>query len=418
MAYVILNKTTIINYLNTINSVTSYFGEHELEVDEIGDGNLNYVYIIKSKTDPQKALILKQAVPYLRCVGEEYPLSKERMTYEIRALQLFTSTTSAYIPKLYDVNETMSTVIMQFLGEHLIMRKGMIAQITYPDFADHISTFLAQNLFKTSSLHLNSTEKRQLIDRFNQNTELCKLTEDFVFTFAFMEHETNDVSSGPEVGSEISSEISPEVMSLFSDLAFKQGVLGLKYKFMTQTDALLHGDLHTGSIMLNQDETFVIDPEFAFVGPYGFDIGALIGNLIMSYASHVAVNSAQAYLAWILQTIEDVLVLTQDKFLNLWQEQKESALITEGFINETSLTLYKNEFMLNMLKDTVGFAGCKMARRMFGIAGVADIREIEDDVQKEKAINITLKIAKLFVKNYQNITSVKDVMQLIEENGH
>lgn len=406
VAYFILNKSNINNYLYAIDAIASYFGNHQLEVDEIGDGNVNYVYIIKSTVDPTKALILKQAVPYLRCVGEEYPLSRERMSYEIRALQGFSATTPEHIPWLHYVDETMSLVIMQFLDQHLIMRQGMIEARTYPKFADHISTFLAKNLFNSSSLKLNSTQKRALIQRFNQNTELCKLTEDFVFTFAFMDHESNDCSE------------SPEQAALIADMAFKQGVLALKYKFMTQTDALLHGDLHTGSIMLNQDETFVIDPEFAFVGPFGFDIGALLGNLVMSYTSHLALNSTPAYLEWILHTIEDVLASTEKKFLALWHEQKESALITPGFIDDASLTLYKNQFMLNMLKDTVGFAGCKMARRMFGIAGVADIREIEQPEQKEKAISITLQIAKRFVKNHASITHVKDVMDMIEESSH
>lgn len=81
---------------------------------------------------------------------------------------------------------------MQFLDDHIIMRQGMLDGITYPKFSEHISSFLAQNLFKTSSLYLDSTNKRKFIDRFNSNTELCKLIEDFVFTFAFMENETND----------------------------------------------------------------------------------------------------------------------------------------------------------------------------------------------------------------------------------
>lgn len=53
----------------------------------------------------------------------------------------------------------------------------------------------------------------------------------------------------------------------------------MKEKFMTQAQALVHGDLHTGSIMINQTETYVIDPEFAFYAPIGFDVGAVIASL-------------------------------------------------------------------------------------------------------------------------------------------
>lgn len=404
MSYYILDRTNIVEYLCSIEQVKSYFGDDDLSIDEIGDGNLNFVFIIKSKKDSNKALILKQAVPYLRCVGEEFPLNKERMTYEIRALQSFYENTPENTPIIYDANEQMSAVIMQYLGEHIIMRKGLIDEIIYPKFAEHISTFLANNLFKTSSLYLDSTSKRKLIDRFNTNTELCKLTEDFVFTFAFMEHNTNDEYSKD-------NEIAKK---LFDDMKFKKAVLGLKYKFMTQNDALLHGDLHTGSIMLNKKDTYVIDPEFAFIGPFGFDVGALIGNLIMSYTSHIAKESEITYCEWILDLIAEILEKFEAKFLALWDEQKNSALILSDFIDEESLTEYKKEFMLNILRDSVGFAGCKMTRRMFGIAGVEDIRAIENLEVREKAIKETLKISKKFVKHYHEIKNIDEIITIIK----
>ncbi|MCK4737384.1 MAG: S-methyl-5-thioribose kinase, partial [Sulfurimonas sp.] len=79
MEYKQLDKTTVIDYLKNIKEVMDFLGTDNIEADEIGDGNLNYVYIVKSIEEPSKALIVKQAVPYLRCVGEEFPLSRERM---------------------------------------------------------------------------------------------------------------------------------------------------------------------------------------------------------------------------------------------------------------------------------------------------------------------------------------------------
>ena len=35
--------------------------------------------------------------------------------------------------------------------------------------------------------------------------------------------------------------------------------------------------------MVTPDSTQVIDPEFAFYGPMGFDIGAFLGNLILAF---------------------------------------------------------------------------------------------------------------------------------------
>ena len=192
MRYKVLDKNSVIDYLFEIEEVMNFFDEDDFEASEIGDGNLNFVYIVKSIQNPQKALIVKQAVPYLRCVGEEFPLSRERMTYEIRALTKYKKIAPSFVPKLYHVSEAMSVVVMQYLDTHNILRYDLINKKKFLNFSDHISTYLAKTLFYTSSLYLQSDEKRELINQFNDNTELCKLTEDFVFTSAFMESDTND----------------------------------------------------------------------------------------------------------------------------------------------------------------------------------------------------------------------------------
>mgnify|MGYP000075084073 CR=1 FL=1 len=405
MQYKILNKTNIEEYLMSIKNIKEYFNGDALFIDEIGNGNLNYVFIIKSLNDNTKALILKQAVPYLRCLGEDFLLGRERMTYEIRALKQFKENTSLHIPFLYDCNESMSTLVMQYLDSHIDLREGLIQKNTYANFSEHISSYLADNLFKTSSLYLSSKEKRNLLDQFNGNEELCKLSEDFVFTFAFMEHESNDILS----------KNNDDFKALIDDVIFKKEVLALKYKFMTQNDALLHGDFHTGSIMISEKETFVIDPEFSFIGPFGFDIGALFANLWTSYVSHVVQKSPSSYLKYLLQNLSDLLEKFEEKFLTLWEKQEESALLTKGFIDNEEMLSFKKEFVLGIIRDAIGFAGCKIARRMFGASGVNEIRNIKNDLLKKEAMHICLNIAKRFVKENKNLASIQDVFEIIKE---
>jgi len=404
MRYKELDVESVIPYLQSVKEVMNYFGSDELKAAEIGDGNLNYVYLVSSTTDSKKALIVKQAVPYLRCVGEEFALSRERMTYEIRALTKFKEIAPALVPELYHVSEDMSIVAMQYLDEHVILRGGLTSKVKYPNLSEHISTYLADTLFKTSSLYLDSTSKRKLIDEFNSNTELCKLTEDFVFTFAYMENETNDNENVKD---------NPLAQKLFKDMEFKEKVLDLKYKFMTASDALIHGDLHTGSIMLNEKETFVIDPEFAFVGPFGFDIGALVANLVNNYVHHSVVTKDEDFKEYLLQTIKEVLELFESKFLKLWEEQKDSALLIDAYIDDETAKRYREKFLKNILQESVGFAGCKMARRVFGVAGVAEIRGIEDKNLRSDAEELALKIAREFVMKYENIEKVEEILEII-----
>ncbi len=399
--YKVLDKNSVISYLFNVEEVMSFFGDDMIEASEIGDGNLNFVYLVKSIQNHSKALIVKQAVPYLRCVGENFPLSRERMTYEIRALKIFKSLVPNFVPKIYHTSEKMSILVMQYLDTHNILRYDLIDKKTFPNFSSHISTYLANTLFYTSSLSLQSDEKRELIEQFNNNTELCKLTEDFVFTFAFMENETNDKENDLAV-------------KIFQDMEFKQKVLELKYKFMTQTDALVHGDLHTGSIMLNKQETYVIDPEFAFVGPFGFDIGALLANLVNNYVHHKIITKDEQFCKYLLNTIYEILEMFEEKFFELWENQEDSALIIDGFIDDSTLEIYKNNMIKSILRDSVGFAGCKMARRIFGVAGVTEIRDIKDKDLKDKAQNMVFNIAREFVINYNNINSVDGILDIIQ----
>ena len=408
MDYKKLDKISVVEYVLNIKKIISYFGSDDLIAEEIGDGNLNYVYKISSAQDPQKSLIVKQAVPYLRCVGEEFSLARERMTYEIRALQKFYSIFPNFIPNIYHASEEMSLVVMEYLGSHIIMRKGLIDKIKYKNFSEHISTYMAATLYYTSSLYLNSTQKRELMGRFNGNTELCKLTEDLVFSFPFMEHDTNDNKN---------VENNPDAKKLFADMEFKERVLELKYKFMTQNDALLHGDLHTGSIMISESETYIIDPEFAFVGPFGFDVGALLANLANNYIHHCVVTKDEDYKSWLLTTIKEVLDKFGEKFLSFWSESRESALIVSGYLDESTLKKYKERFVKNILRDGVGFAGCKMARRVYGVAGVEEIRGIEDKALRAEAEKKALKIAREFVMGYKRIDSADDVLEIIKNAG-
>lgn len=404
MSYTILDASNLESYLFSLPKIKAFFNADSLIIDEIGDGNLNFVFLVTSGSDASRQLIVKQAVPYLRCVGESYPLSKERMTYEIRSLERFAEL-SPHIPKIHHSDEEMSVLIMEYLSTHIIMRKGMIDGIEYPKFAEHISSFLANALFKTSSLYLSSADKRTLVSQFIGNSELCKLTEDFVFTAPFMEDETN--AELPE--------LSDVAESVANDVELKTKILHLKYKFMNQSDALLHGDLHTGSIMINQDETYVIDSEFAFVGPMGFDVGALIANLVMSWVSHTVQDDENNYSELILEAINSIWHQFDEKFCTLWNETEESALFTKGFANDEILQIYQEQYMQTLLQESIGFAGCKIIRRQFGIAGVEDIRGIENDAVREKANRLAVSIGKRFIKQYHTVKTTDDIIQLIKD---
>jgi 5-methylthioribose kinase len=130
MSYKTLTIDILQAYILEIESIKNYLDDGEIKIEEIGDGNLNFVYIVTNLSN-QKSVIVKQAVPYLRIAGEGFPLSRERMSYEIRALQFYGDLVPKLVPKIYYADEEMSLVFMENRSNHIIMRKGLINKIIY-----------------------------------------------------------------------------------------------------------------------------------------------------------------------------------------------------------------------------------------------------------------------------------------------
>lgn len=82
-------------------------------------------------------------------------------------------------------------------------------------------------------------------------------------------------------------------------------------KFLQQRQALLHGDLHTGSLMVTEDTTYVIDAEFAFAGPIAFDVGKMVANLLIAFFAGTGLQTPEAprtrQRQWLLQVCLSLL---------------------------------------------------------------------------------------------------------------
>lgn len=66
--------------------------------EEAAAGNVNFVYFV---TGPAGKVVVKQALPYVRCVGESWPLSPRRATFEARALETHGALCPAHVPRVF-----------------------------------------------------------------------------------------------------------------------------------------------------------------------------------------------------------------------------------------------------------------------------------------------------------------------------
>jgi len=162
-----LDERSVIEYVKGVAALSSVLkleddgdAAEKLTVKEIGDGNLNFVFLVANSAH---SLIVKQSLPYIRCIGESWPLTKDRAYFEAMALEEQGRITPNHVPQLYHFDPTMSLIAMRYLPPpHIILRKGLIAGIQYPLLARHIAHFMANTLFFTSLLfHSTLDHKRQ-----------------------------------------------------------------------------------------------------------------------------------------------------------------------------------------------------------------------------------------------------------------
>ena len=136
---------------------------------------------------------------------------------------------------------------------------------------------MARTLYFTSDLALPADKKKAMIAAFAGNTALCKITEDLIFT---------DPYSVAELNRWTSPQLDGYAARWREDGDLKVAVSRLKLKFLSLRRSHAAWRPAHGSVMLTPDETRIIDPEFAFIGPMGFDVGAVIANFLINYFSH------------------------------------------------------------------------------------------------------------------------------------
>lgn len=349
-----------------------------MQCREIGDGNLNYVFKVQDAQG--HSVIIKQAGSALR-ISADMILSTDRNRIESEILILQGKLAPGYVPEIYFYDTVMCACGMQDLSDHAIMRTAMLQHKIYPKFADQISTFMAQVLMGTTDVVMDHQEKKELQRKFI-SPGLCDISEALVYTEPY-----NDEVGRNNVFPPIAGFVQEK---LYGDEELHCEVAKLKMDFMTRAQSLIHGDLHTGSIFINEETTMVFDPEFCFYGPMGYDIGNVIANMIFAWCNGDAAGDAE-FCKWVEGVIVDVINLTMDKMRAYYEEH-----VTDTMCKNKA---YEEYYLGTILADTAAVTGLELNRRIVGMANVKDITTIADEAKRARAEKICITAAIDFIKN-------------------
>lgn len=397
--YVAFTAQRAIDYVSTLieSKQCNFFDSGQtLSAYEFGDGNLNLVFRI---TDEQNnSVILKQALPYARCVGESWPLTLDRARIEAQVLLNHGAICPTYTANVLHYSEIQALTILEDLGNLQILRTAQNNAEQFPKLAQHVATYLSHTGFYNSDFYLTAQTKKALVSQFT-NPELCQITEDLFFSDPYIGHERNNYSD----------QLQSEVDAIQKNTALKLEIAKLKANFLSNPQTLLHGDMHSGSIFVDCNNTKMIDPEFGFFGPIGFDIGSFIGNLLLNYcaqAGHIEDFVARRnYQTHLLSCIVDTYSLFEQQWLELIRTKTtDESLAPVG---------YAQYFMKNVLQDAVGYCGAELIRRTIGLAHVSDIDSISDENARLTVQKQTLALGEQLILNAQTCNNKEAFFSLL-----
>lgn len=408
-AFVALTPETLPQRLGTLPALVKAVGADTLawKVREVGDGNLNLVFIVNG---PAGSVIVKQALPYVRLVGESWPLPLKRSFFEYHALMRLGARDPGRLPEIFHFDEAQAIIVMEYLTPHVILRYALIEGRKLPALGPVLGAYLARTAFRNSDLSMKTAEKKADMALFAGNVELCDISENLVFSDPYFEAAMNRHTS---------PQLDGLVASLRADRDLKVAAQQMKHKFSAQSETLCHGDLHTGSVMVTETETRVIDPEFAFYGPFGFDIGMLLANYWMSFFSqrgHEARGKRDELRCQLLGIITSTWETFSAEFTRLWHSERTGILYQRSLFEDRCDALGSEQALGEVLRgiwvDMLGFAGIEIHRRILGLAHNADFEKIENPDLRAKCEAHALKFGRHLAINRAVALSLADLNTL------
>lgn len=329
-----------------------------LTVAEVGDGNLNLVFVCADAE--RRGVVLKQALPYVRLVGPAWPMTEERATREAAAITAH-SALSDSVCRLIDFDPDRHVMALEDLSDHQVLRTGLNAGGAHAGVSELIGRYVADVTFGTSWLALGEEEFRRRAGAAI-NPELCLITEDLIFTEPYLGADRNSVRPC----------VAPLVTRMQADQAWVDAAMGMKHRFLTVQEALLHGDLHSGSVFVrgegDQLSVKAFDSEFAFYGPVGFDLGLWWANLMFAGTRAAALGDRPR-----AHSLFDAVGASWSSFRTRMHELWPTRQAPEKYPDS-----YLTGWLHLIQQDGFGFAGCEAARRTIGLAKVSDLETLDD----------------------------------------
>lgn len=351
-----MNKERLLEHIVPLNLLQ----KKPYHVEEIGDGNLNFVYRISDASF--SSFILKYAPPYLRLLGEEFKLPQERICVEMHTMCYFESIAPSFVPHIFHCDEAHFYCVMEDLKGYVLLQQKRLEEKIPLVIYEKLGTFLAL-------LYTNTPPSFK--EGFYENATLKHISENYIFIY-------------PHIPNHEALIIPPFFTLACKSALFEENMRTLTYLFLHVKECLIHGDLHTGSILIHREDVKIIDAEFSLFAPLGFDMGVLFAHILLGEI-HALMLGEQTQ--------------TKEALTSVWEH----------------FCLHVKEVPPHILGQSVGFCGAELYRRLVVPAKAKPLQALPSHLQA-KAYQKVEALAVFLVENYLHVKQMHDMLHLLKEH--
>ncbi|MDO4189526.1 MAG: phosphotransferase [Eubacteriales bacterium] len=400
-----ITKDNIIAYMKkhmpdldtSVPMTISMVGEGSAEED--GDGYVNYIFRVQSE---KGSYVVKQGLPMGRMTGA--PMNMERNKLDYDAMRIFYAIAPEYVPFLVFHDEDNNVFVMEDVSYLNVARFQFNKNVIFPIFGRQCGEYLAKTSFYTSEYYLSREEYADLQNRF-ANVQMRKVMEDGMFLDRF----------GMGSDTSLGKEFEDFCQKISTDRDYVTELYKIRRSYMSHADALIHADFHTSNIFASEDQMKVIDMEFAFMGPFGYDLGYLAGNLISQYcaACYKPFDSEMERMvmkSYYLSTIKALYETYFKVFDECWHKD-----VKERYVGQEGLL---QSIQQETLLESIGYASMVNWFRAAAMITYPDFEVIEDENKKRNAKSLSLVIdwQIMFARySYRSVDDLIDTILFVED---
>jgi 5-methylthioribose kinase len=250
-----LTEENLPRYLEQIGLLAA---QEPVEITSAGDGNINWVRRVQPK-DGRRSFVVKQARPALERFPE-YEVTTERIGFEAAYYAVVRELGLRVCPDVIHFDETERVLVLEDLGPG--PRLDALLEDDVP-----VQTFHELGGF-LSAVH--GATSASLESRF-RNEAMRRLHGDHIFALPLR---ANDFP--------LSRRLRDRAEALWQDRELVQIADRAYERYRGPGRALVHADVQPSNVVLCAGTPRLLDAEIAHVGDPAFDLGTLLGHVLLA----------------------------------------------------------------------------------------------------------------------------------------